>query len=315
MTLPFSRWLCPMVLSLAVLSACGPGEAVVGADEDDAAERGQELVAGLRGRPLALDVAQWNVMWLGNTSFGPTDEAAQSANVASLIRSANVDLWALQEVSSQAAFEGLVAALPGYDGVSATSPSVAGGTAHYSSQEQRPALLFKRRALTVRAARLVPVADESAFAGRPPLEVELTATINRKTLEFTVVVVHLKAGAGLDDRARRQKASEELAAHVATLSGAVLVLGDWNDETTRSIVPGQPSPFANWPSDWSFLTRPLEVSGARSSVFGSFIDHATVNAALAPAAAGTSVFDPSSAFADYRHTTSDHFPVLHFFNL
>ncbi|MFT3707063.1 MAG: hypothetical protein QM817_05275 [Archangium sp.] len=294
---------------------CGPQDAVIDEDLGDEAEVGRELVAGLRGRPLGFDVAQWNVMWLGNTEFGPTDESDQNRRVGELIKSGNIDLWALTEVSSQAAFDELVTRVPGYAGLAATDPRVAGGTASYSVQEQRPALLYKTRAVTVRDARLILTDEASTFAGRPPLEAELTVTINRKTLELTVIVVHLKAGPGTDDRARRQRASELVEAHVKTLRGEVLVIGAWNDATTRSIAGGA-SPFTNWDdSGLTWLTRPLEEQGLRSSIFGSFIDQAIATPVLAAKRDSSTVTDPRATLPDYARTTSDHFPVLHLFSL
>lgn len=307
-----------VVLAVSVfIMGCGPQDAIVDDAFDEEAEAGQELIAGLRGRPLGLDVAQWNVMWLGNTAFGPTNEVDQNERVGALIKSANVDLWALTEVADQAAFDQLVTRVPGYAGLSATDPRVAGGTASYSIQEQRPALLYKTRAISVRSARLILTDQASTFAGRPPLEAELSVTINRKTLDLTVIVVHLKAGTGTDDRARRLRASELLETHVKTLSGEVLVIGDWNDATTRSIAGStQTSPFTNWDdSGLSWLTRPLEEQGARSSIFGSFIDHAIATPGLLSKRDSTTVTDPRPTMPDYANTTSDHFPVLHLFSL
>lgn len=301
------------------LCGCGPLEATVDESEgvEAEAEAGLQAVPGLRGRPLDLDVAQWNVMWLGNTSFGPTDEAGQNARVANLIRSANVDLWALQEVSSQDAFDALVRAVPGASGLAATDPRVPDGLRFYSSQEQRPALLFKTRAVRVRSARLVLTSDATTFAGRPPLEAQLTVTINRKQLDLTVVVVHLKSGPGLDDRERRERASGLLAAHVATLTEPTLVLGDWNDSLGRSIAgPKLAPPFANFtPAEGTWLTRKLEDEGRPSSVFGSFIDHALATPLLAPRHQSSTVHDPRAVFPSFSRDTSDHFPVLHVFSM
>jgi endonuclease/exonuclease/phosphatase family metal-dependent hydrolase len=304
------------VLVVLLFSACGPQEAFLEEEGGEAAEVGSELIAGLRGRPLGLDVAQWNVMWLGNTAFGPTDEADQLARVSAVIRSGNVDLWALQEVSSQSTFDSLTRSVPGFEGLAATDPRIVDGTRYYSSQEQRPALLFKTRAVTLNSARLILTESASAFAGRPPLEANLTVHINRKEFQLTVIVVHLKAGADADDRFRRETSSLLLQTHVATLSGPVLVLGDWNDNVTKSIVLGANSPFENWrATSGSWLTRSLEESGAASSVFGSFIDHAWSSSSLSNRYEETQVFDPRPVLPGYRSNTSDHFPVLHFFGM
>lgn len=296
-----------------VLSACGVSEAEFDDPASSESTTGAlgAIVPGLRGTPSTFDVAQWNVLWLGNTHQGPTDEALQLARVSEVLRSANVELWALQEVSSQAAFDSLVASLPGMGGLSATDPSIPDGTRFYRSDEQRPALIYKRRAVTVTDARLILTEAQDDFAGRPPLQVALEVSINRQVTRMTVIVVHLKASGGVEDKARRARSAVALARHLETLQGTVMILGDWNDGLTRSI-SGGPSPFPTFDgAEW--LTLELERRGEVSSVFGSFIDHALVTKDLFDRHRSTTVHDLRPARPDARTTTSDHFPVLHVF--
>lgn len=304
-----------LLLLWVAVSACGTSvadlEDVPPNEAESAAGELGAIVPGLRGSPTTLDIAQWNVLWLGNEQQGPSDEALQLARVSEVLRSANVELWALQEVSSQPAFERLVASLPGMGGISATDPSIADGTRFYRSDEQRPALIFKRRAVTVSDARLILTSAQQDFAGRPPLQVTLEVNINRQVTPLTVIVVHLKASSGVEDKARRARSAVALAQHLSTLRGSVLIIGDWNDGLTRSISGGL-SPFPEFEgAEW--LTLGLEQRGEASSVFGSFIDHALVTKDLVDRHRSTTVHDLRSARPDARTTTSDHFPVLHVF--
>ncbi|MBK9508343.1 MAG: hypothetical protein IPO04_02190 [Cytophagaceae bacterium] len=47
-----------------------------------------------------LDVFNWNLEWLGNTGFGPTDEALQLNNCITVLNNAHADVYMLQEICS-----------------------------------------------------------------------------------------------------------------------------------------------------------------------------------------------------------------------
>jgi hypothetical protein len=69
------------------------------------------------GSDTLLDVATWNVEWLGSATNGPSDEATQYNNVLSLINKTELDVIALQEVSDASTYNTLSLALANkYDG-------------------------------------------------------------------------------------------------------------------------------------------------------------------------------------------------------
>jgi hypothetical protein len=63
------------------------------------------------GNDTLLDIATWNVEWLGSTTNGPTDETVQYNNVLALMNKTELDVLALQEVSNPSTFNSLGLAL------------------------------------------------------------------------------------------------------------------------------------------------------------------------------------------------------------
>lgn len=125
------RWLGAAAGML--IAACGGGAVTTPAlaPRDTTPPPPAVLVIPSIGAPDVLDVATWNVEWFGDPANGPTDEARQLANVRTVIGSADVDVWGLQEVVSVPAFRSMLAAMPGYDGVVATDSAVQDGRAWY----------------------------------------------------------------------------------------------------------------------------------------------------------------------------------------
>ncbi len=165
-------------------------------------------VVGPRPTGTPLEVATWNLAWFGDTTpgYGPDDDATQQRNVARVFGEVQADLWGVEEVVSESAFDALVAGLPGYAGLLVTDPSVTGGTANYTAAEQKVALVYRTDRISVQSAQTVFASDYScrnAFAGRPPMEVRLTVTLDGKQTPLRVLVLHAKANTGTTQRARR----------------------------------------------------------------------------------------------------------------
>lgn len=284
----------------------------------DSNELGSAVVVPPRGEPGTLDVGEWNLEWFGSTTEGPTNEELQLANVRDVILGSDLDLWALSEVVSKGHFDQLVAQLPGYQGFLANDPIVASGSAYYSVREQKVGILFKSDVIAVQSARLVATADSYQFAGRPPLEVELTATIGGTSMSFVVIVLHAKAMGDSASYNRRVKGSFAIATYLDTTRpiDRVLLAGDLNDDVDTSIRSGQPSPYQNFVDDasaYTFPTKLLSDSGQRTTVHGSqTIDHHMITNELVPfhIAGSAAVYRVDEFVPDYGDTTSDHFPTL-----
>lgn len=275
-----------------------------------------------QGSATTLDIGTWNVEWFGDTGFGPTNETLQQSNVRDVIAGADLDIWGLEEVVSRPAFDTLLARLPGYAGVLANDPSVVNGPQYYSdfsNAEQKVALVYKTSIATVRSAQIILTQNDYDFAGRPPMEVKLTVTLNGATEDLVIIVLHMKSGADATSYQRRQNAGAALKSYLDTTypTQKVIVVGDWNDDVDTSILAGSPTPYANFVSDnarYNFPAKVLSDAGGTSeaSYPGSLIDQQLVtNELLTDYVSGSvQVFRADQYITGYATNTSDHYPVL-----
>ena len=274
-----------------------------------------------RGTATTLDIASWNIEWLGDTSHGPTNEALQLRNARDVIGGTDFDLWGVAEIVSTEQFESLLDQLPGYEGFLANDARVVGGPASYSdfgNLEQKVGLLYKTSIVTVLGASVILTQDDQAFAGRPPLEVTLRASLGGATQDMVVIVMHAKCCSDLDSYQRRVDASSALKAYLdATYpTQKVWVIGDWNDDLTTSIADGQPSPYQNFVADrarYTVETETLSSAHVGSTVgYNTMIDHHMVSAEAAATyvAGSVGVYRVDAYVPSYGSTTSDHYPVL-----
>ncbi|HWO18862.1 MAG TPA: lamin tail domain-containing protein [Kofleriaceae bacterium] len=277
-----------------------------------------EVTVPSRGAADTLDVGEWNLEWFGSTGNGPTNEALQLSNARDVIVGANLDIWGLEEIVSQAQFDQLKAQLTGYDGFLANDARVTSGSTYYSSSEQKVGVLFKSSVITVKSARLILTANDSDFAGRPPLEIDATATINGVATDFFLIVLHAKAIADSTSYQRRVAASNALKAYLdgTRPTARVITVGDYNDDLDVSIYNSQTSPYQNFVSDTARYATPTKTfsdTGKSTTVsYTDAIDHHIVTNELAASyvAGSAEVFRVDSYIASYGSTTSDHYPTL-----
>jgi endonuclease/exonuclease/phosphatase family metal-dependent hydrolase len=272
------------------------------------------------GTDTTLDVGTWNLEWFGDPGNGPEDEGRQLENVWALLDGLDVDVWSVQEVAREDHFRDLVAQLVGYEGILATDPVVVGGVDSYSDfggNELKVGLLYRAGAVEVRGARVILSSEDHAFAGRPPVELRLGVGTGADVTELVIILLHAKAGAGADDRARRETAATALRQHLDTEwpGTRVLVIGDFNDDVDASITSGQDTPYRAFVDDpdYAFTTAPLSAAGRTSTVYYSdMIDHhlATDELAAELEAGSARVVPAGDYLAGYGDTTSDHYPVV-----
>jgi endonuclease/exonuclease/phosphatase family metal-dependent hydrolase len=264
------------------------------------------------GSPEQLDVATWNIEWFGSSTNGPGDVQRQFNNVRRIIEAADIDLWAVQEISNPNMFRALLDSLgEGYDGRLATY-----------TQTQKIGFIYRTDAITPQATMHVLSQYSSDFAGRPPLELRATVTLPDTSVSVTFLVVHLKAFSTPSDHEQRRRASLRLQTYVDAPQDeeSFVVLGDFNDQLTTSTTPGLTSPFTNFLDEthrYRFLTLDAEERGETSwtgsqNFEPSMIDHILVTSHLFDA------YVPESAqvwstlprtFIGFTTTTSDHLPV------
>lgn len=308
-------------LVMIVLAVCQQGAPPI--PERMADELPPAVTVPARGTSSQLDIASWNVEWFGAPSNGPVDERLQLARIRDVIRGTDADIWGMVEVVDPAAWARLQAELPGYAGVLASEPAVAGGPANYSRGEQKVGFLYKTGAAALRGARVVLGDEDVAFAGRPPLEATFRVTVDGRSEDLVIIVLHMKAFADSASRRRRETAAGLLKGYLDAThpTRRVAVIGDWNDDVDASIVPGAPTPFASFVRDsarYRFVTMPLSRQRISSTTgYADLIDHHLVTDELArEALAGASeVYRVDAFLPAYERTTSDHFPVISHYRL
>lgn len=273
------------------------------------------------GSDTLLDVATWNVEWLGSSTNGPADEATQYNNVLALINKTELDVIALQEVSDASTYNTLSLALANkYDGFISTF-----------SQTQKTALYWRKSMFEMvpTLSLNIPLnsSDNYAFASRPPLQVCLKTLGGTKTDTLYILVLHMKAQTESTDAGRfesytrRQNAANALKLYVETnLAGKkFVVLGDWNDDLDVSIYNALPTPYLGFlNAKYTFPSKELTDAGKSSYAFNtSMIDHVMQSKTLDSFyfKGSARVFDNAADYVNnFSNNTSDHFPVYAFYD-
>ncbi|HYG16191.1 MAG TPA: endonuclease/exonuclease/phosphatase family protein [Bacteroidia bacterium] len=268
------------------------------------------------GNDTLLDIATWNIEWLGNTGFGPTDESLQYNNVKTVLTQTDWDVIAFQEVSDHNTYLNLSDELAFKYGtfISTYTPV------------QKTGIYFKKSMFEMIAPLtqniLLPYSS-NPFAGRPPLQVALKTLGGNKTDTLYFIVVHLKAHTGNLQASynMRKDAALNIKDYMEQdLAGKkVIVIGDWNDDVDASIYNNSETPFKSFvDAGYMFPTRKLSDEGKDSWAFGeNMVDHIMTSKSLdslyIPASA--QIFDNASSYIpNFSNNTSDHFPVYAFFN-
>lgn len=307
----------PIVSAVALTLATGCKEGGTGGDDPSAdgapagpdADTGgdyppprDDLVPSV-GSASAVDIAAWNI-----ENFPRTAETPRL--VADLVTSLGLDLVAVEEIASVEAFDELVDRLPEHEAILSSHTYGDGGY-------QKVGFLYDRRLMQVDGGALL-FDDQGYDFPRPPLQVHVTVDDgSHPPVEFIAIVVHLKAGIGDDDRARRAAAVMALEEHVRDLVAAgedqVILLGDFNERVDTEEGRAVFAPFLDAPSDYAFRTLgPAEDGEVTYLPFGGrFIDHMITTAGLAgEMSPADPVVPPLDQQLPGYGDVSDHLPVV-----
>lgn len=303
-------------LSAAPLSCSGAADGEEWEDFVDDDSLGVSSVPA-KGTPQTLDIAEWNMEWFGHTGYGPTNEALQLENIRDVVLGTDVDIWAMVEGCSTPSWNNLKAQLPGYAGFLANDPLVTQGSSYYTSSEQKVGILYKTSVATIESAKLILTNQNHNFAGRPPLEVKLTATVNGAATSFVIIIFHAKATADADSYNRRKLAADALKSYLDSTypTERVIVAGDFNDDLDTSIAGGA-SPYKSLvddAADYFFPTKAFTDAGKGTTTSSSTpIDHHMITNEVVPlyVAGSAEVYKVNAYISNYSTTTSDHYPTI-----
>lgn len=294
-------------LSVAAVSCREPANDDASVDagvEGDAASSSprDDLVPAV-GTPRALDIATWNI-----ENFPQRSETAEL--VASLILSLELDLIGVQEIADTEAFDQLMALLPAYDKVLSTHTY---GNGSY----QKVGFIYRRDTLRPDHVDLL-FTGEYAFP-RPPLEVHFDVTDPERgqtILDFTAIVVHLKAGVDDRDRERRTRAVERLDDYLrGQINGSgdddIVIVGDFNEDMASPAALAVWSPFLDEPGLYTVHTEQLGAEAYSFVPYPRLLDHIVSTVSLVGAFNGeqTQVLYLQHQLDGYTGSVSDHLPV------
>ncbi len=277
-----------------------------------------------------LDVAAWNVEWLGNLTQAPTNDAVQLANVRCVLEKLKLDIIVLEEVCDTAKLRSILPA--GYD-----VKFSAQYYSHFFDTPETAADLGQKVCVVYNTSTISPINAEckallsnnadftlnsatSSFwaSGRLPYMFTANVTINNVTKKIRVVGIHAKSGAALVDYNRRLADVVALKKHLDSLytKDLLILAGDYNDDVDVSIAEGQPSSYANFANDTNYvvITKALSLAGKKSTAsFNDMIDHISATKSMAafyvPNSANVATAATMSFIPDYSNSTTDHFPV------
>ncbi len=264
-----------------------------------------------RGSLETHDIATWNLQ-----NFPLNDDLTVNY-VTLLIRDLGLDLIACQEIESTEDFDQLVSNLNGWNGF--YSPDV-----YESGYYQKTAILYNES--TVQVGEMVQLWPDCDFAFiRPPIQFPITMIENGDTLSFTIIVLHLKAGAAnQDDNLERRRAACDslktyMDAQVDQGNTKWMVVGDWNDTLDDDRSYNAFNVFLDDPQSYIFLTEAEAGIPSHASHIQSLrmIDHILVTAPMMNEYAGgrteTLRLDVEWNSSLYLDNVSDHRPVGTFF--
>jgi len=267
-----------------------------------------------------FDVVTWNIENFTNEYDDNPSERIRY--VIAAVKAFAADVVAVQEITSNYAFQQVLAGLDGWDGY--RDPEYSGS--------QKLAYLWNTATVTVTAGPYNIFGWDSNSFPRRPLVLECTY------LGQPLVIVnnHLKCcGDGViaadpdqdddgwieDEETRRLNAIVQLEEWIRDnhADDAVILLGDLNDKLTDSTANNVFNVFLDAPADYTFADLPIATgpSSSWSFRYSSHIDHILVTDELfAPLAHGdaevrTLRMDSylDSGWGEYETNLSDHLPV------
>lgn len=262
---------------------------------------------------LTFDVVTWNIEWFGNEENAPGDIEDQFEYVKTIVETIDADVYALQEISSEAQFTRLINELDDYDGM----------IADYT-QTQRTAYLYKTSVISTSDIRVLEEGFTTYYwAGRRPFKLHANL---RSGEQVYIYNIHAKSAAGPDPDVsyqRRKNASEEMKTYLDNnrQGDMIIFLGDYNDDIPESTFESATSPYQNFVDDenYSVVTTGLSEAGFFSFGVGRFrsmIDHITISEPLFDLHidGAERVLVPTYV-PEYLRITSDHFPVYTRFDM
>lgn len=285
----------------------------------------------------------------GGTEFGPTNDALQIDNVAKVMNTLNADVYAVQEVSDDAALDVLLTKISINGKTFAKSVSPVWSRSFQAPDPNFPpqklVVIYNTQTTTVKKTRVMfskfydevrtgtktlpnypgGIGESFYSSGRLPYMVDIETNIGGVKKDLKIIDLHARANSGGDiARYNMRKYDAEVlkdSLDAQYPDANLIILGDYNDDVDQSVIAGNPSSFQKMVEDVTrYNTLTLEISKAGTFSYlssGGFLDHIVVSNELTDDYVPNSimVYDPRNDITSYTTTTSDHGPVVARFEL
>lgn len=258
------------------------------------------------GTQNTFEVACWNIENFGNSAYHDVEQ--QITDVVEIIKDLEIDLFAVEEIGSQSAFNSLLNGLSDYNGYLAAFSGI-----------QRTGIIYNDSLITIIKDTLLFTNDSYNFP-RPPLMLFLRAQQGSQIFDFYLIVIHLKAYGDQESESRRRTAIQKMEQFIDIRlqqgdDPDYIIAGDWNDELDDPPPDNVFLPFLNKQPQaysfltWSFIDDPTEYTYIPGN-FKSLIDHIMVTASIeADYNIDTQIIKVDQFFSQYLAEVSDHRPV------
>lgn len=281
----------------------------------------------------SLCIASWNMRWFGYPSMCNCDTALAKRNALEILKSLHADMYCLQEVVNLSEFNSLVSGMgSNYMGVVSSYSSLASSpSSSYYSSGQKLAYIYKTDKIqnlgTFGLLKTTYPGDTLPYycfaSGRFPYVMKTVFQHGSQKDTLYMVNLHAKADATNSDYQRRWCAAQDMKDSLNALfpGKKIIITGDFNDYLEGSSVQGQTSsPYASWfSSGFTGISLPSVYPG--QSTFVGSSNHLIDNFVMSNNLSGPYV-DSSyhilkvveKLVTNYANTTSDHYPILSYWN-
>lgn len=249
------------------------------------------------GTDQSLDIVTFNV-----ETF-PINGYTSVIAVANLLKTIDADVYALQEVASEAGFNQLLDLMPGYAGIFYL----------INNSDWNLAYIYKASEISIHSSSTRLLFPDSQYFPRPPFEIQIHS--NDLNLDIYLINNHLKCCGGSENETSRRIAAEMLKEYIEASrpDDPVIILGDLNDEITGTV--SNENPFLNFindPEDFKFTDMRIAQGSQLWWSYPSYpshIDHILITDELFSMADTTVVYKAAPCYSDYSTYISDHRPV------
>lgn len=281
-----------------------------------------------------LKVVNWNIEWFGSPVQNPANDSLQQANVITILKNLDADIFALAEVVDTARFRAVANQLPGYSYIISDFGSYADSIkdVDYVSAQK---LAFLYKTSVIKGIRSYGVLRQGGSSnayyhwssGRFPFLFEAKAKLNNDSALINFVLLHSKANTGntadkIESWNRRRNGALELkdSLDVQYPTANLVVLGDFNDAfdktITTELAPDTTTSYIDFINDsihYKPVTLPLSLQGKKSTAsYNTVIDNVLISDEMAlsylPGSAKVRI-EVENLVGNYATTTTDHYPV------